>query len=87
MIAEPNLPIPPPASASEEICNGRDDNGDGRIDEGLRVHVWEDRDHDLYGDPRSAREACLSELGPGLVLNDYDCDDSNPKRNPARDNC
>ena len=79
-----------PATAvdgGEERCDGRDDDGDGAVDEGLLLRVWEDRDRDLFGDPRRARELCPHQLAPGLVVNDYDCDDSDPKRNPWRDNC
>jgi hypothetical protein len=74
-------------SSGPELCNGLDDDGDGLVDEAVRVRVWSDRDRDLYGDPQSAREVCPHELAPGLVLNDYDCDDADSKKNPARDNC
>jgi hypothetical protein len=77
----------PAVDAGTETCNGRDDDGDGAVDEGVRIRVWEDRDHDLYGDPGRSREICPQELAPGLVVNDYDCDDADGKRNPARDNC
>ncbi|MCB1007814.1 MAG: hypothetical protein KDB94_02865, partial [Acidobacteria bacterium] len=70
-----------------EICNGADDDGDGEVDEGVRLTVWADRDHDLFGDPGSRREICPHELGPGWVVNDYDCDDADARRSPARDNC
>jgi hypothetical protein len=77
----------PPTAANLEICNGADDDGDGEIDEGVRLTVWADRDHDLYGDPGSRREICPHELAPGWVVNDFDCDDGDRRRNPARDNC
>lgn len=89
--AAPRAPAPVAGSTAAdvgvEICNGRDDDGDGAVDEGVRIRVWEDRDHDLYGDPGRSREICPQELAPGLVVNDYDCDDADGKRNPARDNC
>jgi len=77
----------PPAEPNLEICNRHDDDGDGEVDEGVRLAVWADRDHDLFGDPGSRREICPHELGPGWVVNDYDCDDADARRNPARDNC
>lgn len=83
----PSVEAAPPAAPNLEICNGYDDDGDGEVDEGVRLAVWADRDHDLYGDPGSRREICPHELGPGWVVNDYDCDDADPRRNPARDSC
>jgi hypothetical protein len=87
--AEPTGPMVPTSTPddAEALCNGRDDDADGRVDEGLRVRTWEDRDRDLFGDPGLGLEVCPQQLRPGLVLNDYDCDDSDPKRNPSRDNC
>ena len=85
------VPAPAPAARAEsggaELCNGRDDDGDGAVDEGVSLRVWEDRDHDLFGDPRQSREICPHQLAPGLVVNDYDCDDADPARNPGRANC
>jgi hypothetical protein len=85
--APPAAPAPPALGGGDEPCNGRDDDGDGSVDEGVRLRVWEDRDHDLFGDPARTREICPHELAPGLVVNDYDCDDTDPKRNPARGDC
>ena len=49
--------------------------------------VWEDRDHDLFGDPARRREICPQDQLPGLVVNDFDCDDQDAARNPLRGNC
>jgi len=88
----PARPAPAVAAAAreaggKEFCNFRDDDGDNIVDEGVRLRAWEDRDHDLFGDPGRSWEVCPQELRPGLVVNNYDCDDTDPKRNPARDNC
>jgi hypothetical protein len=84
----PVAPVATTAAASGfEVCNGRDDDGDGEVDEGVRMTAWEDRDRDLYGDRSRPRALCPHELAPGWVVNDYDCDDADPRRSPARDNC
>lgn len=84
---QPAVAAAPPAAVNLELCNGYDDDGDGEVDEGVRLAVWADRDRDLYGDPGSRREICPHELAPGWVVDDSDCDDGDGRRNPARDNC
>jgi hypothetical protein len=85
--AAPPAPARPRELGGAELCNGVDDDGDGQVDEGVLLTVWADGDQDLFGDPARAREICPQELRPGLVVNDYDCDDGDARRNPARDNC
>jgi hypothetical protein len=64
-----------------ETCDGRDENCDGRIDEGLATTTWyTDADHDGYGDVGAPVTAC-SRPG-GTVANATDCDDSDPAVNP-----
>jgi hypothetical protein len=74
-----------------EVCNNADDDCDGGVDEGvdgavnaLQVFMWEDRDHDGFGDP-SRRIFNLCAVGDmrGYALNDYDCDDSRAARRPG----
>jgi hypothetical protein len=70
-----------------EVCNGRDDNCNGQIDEGVTTTVYHDEDRDLYGDPSAPEEICYSELRSGLVTNSDDCDDTDPTINPREGNC
>ncbi len=68
--------------AAEEVCNGIDDNCDGRVDEGTGVKtVYPDIDGDGYGDADGAVTTC--EPMPGYILVGGDCDDENPDVNPG----
>jgi len=63
-----------------EICNdGKDNDCDGQIDEGVIWYMDEDRDG--YGDPGNSMEACSQP--PGYVQNSLDCDDWNPETHPG----
>jgi hypothetical protein len=69
-----------------EVCNGRDDDCDGLVDEldpdltdGIEVHP--DADGDTYGDPTITLLVC--ELGDGQTLDDQDCDDADPEAYPG----
>jgi hypothetical protein len=63
-----------------EICNGKDDNCNGSIDEGVQTTYFRDADGDSYGDPNNWTKACS--LPAGYVLNDLDCDDTDPNEHP-----
>ncbi|MFA4845349.1 MAG: MopE-related protein [Patescibacteria group bacterium] len=65
-----NSEINPGAS---ELCNERDDNCDGVIDEGVKTTFYADADGDSYGDSAVMVEAC--EVPEGYVLDNTDCDD------------
>lgn len=65
-----------------EVCNKIDDNCDGAVDEGVQVMLYQDRDRDGFGDGKTRFAGCYQDLRAGVVTNDSDCDDSNPKRNP-----
>ena len=70
-----------------EVCNTVDDNCDGAIDDGsLKLVAYEDRDHDLFGSARVV-EICPQHLRPGLVTNNFDCDDADPRKNPWSGGC
>ncbi len=71
-----------------EICNGRDDNCNGLIDEGVTWTLYRDRDGDLHGDPAAPVEFCpRDEPPPGLVINNDDCDDTDAAINPLAGTC
>jgi hypothetical protein len=72
-----------------EICDGRDNNCNGEIDEGQTLRRYLDADGDGHGDPSRALDVCpldisnsarsAEALGGGwLVEVGNDCDDQNP---------
>lgn len=76
-----------PACAGEvtpatEICNGKDDDCDGVIDNGVTTTYYLDGDNDGYGDddPTTSIQACSPSTG--YVENADDCDDANAAINP-----
>ncbi|MCB0661840.1 MAG: hypothetical protein KDC24_03795, partial [Saprospiraceae bacterium] len=61
-----------------EICDGKDNNCDGNIDEGLTTYTYYlDIDQDGFGDALQAIDTCLSAAPAGFVSNNLDCDDQN----------
>ncbi len=65
-----------------EVCDGRDNNCDGVVDEGQPLYTWHfDGDGDGYGDPDTTQDACLAP--PTYIVDESDCDDSNPQINPG----
>ena len=69
--------LPETFPGAQEICNGRDDDCDGGIDEGaLDTTTWYlDVDGDGRGDDTTARESC-SRPGVTWVTTGGDCDDT-----------
>ncbi|MEN9333728.1 MAG: hypothetical protein RLY35_908, partial [Bacteroidota bacterium] len=69
-----------------EVCNFIDDDCDAGIDENfLPVTIYGDFDGDGYGTPfinGSSRETCPLPLG--FVLDNTDCEDSDPSINPGQ---
>jgi hypothetical protein len=62
--------------AIEKICDGKDNNCDGIIDEGLTTSVYPDADGDGFGfSGVSATPVCV--VPDGYVTNNDDCDDTN----------
>ncbi len=64
-----------------EICNARDDDCDGSIDEGVMTTFYRDADGDGFGDHSHIREACSAP--PGYVAAAGDCDDADPGLHPV----
>ncbi len=59
-----------------EICNGKDDNCNGQIDEGAAQYTfYRDADGDGFGDPKQTIKACVAPIG--YVTNNKDCYDNN----------
>lgn len=56
-----------------EVCDTRDNNCDGQIDEGLARTFYRDQDLDAYGNPAVTTQACRAPAG--YVANNTDCDD------------
>ncbi len=67
-----------------EACEGIDNDCDGRIDEGLLVAAWPDRDYDLHGIDDDAMRAEVCPGTPGYAQTRDDCDDTSPVRHRAQ---
>ncbi len=57
-----------------EVCDTRDNDCDGEVDEGALAIFFLDGDGDGHGDPAAAVEGCFSE--PGYTRQADDCDDT-----------
>jgi len=64
-----------------EVCNGKDDNCDVVVDEGVKTTFYMDLDTDGYGDPNSSTEGCIAP--EGYVADNTDCNDNNSAVNPG----
>lgn len=66
-----------------ELCDGIDNDCNAQIDEGLPQFVYfQDVDGDGFGGTGLAISTCSDVPLPGYVVNNLDCDDSNPDINP-----
>lgn len=69
-----------------EICDGKDNNCNGTIDEGVKITLYVDSDADGHGDAKKKSAACAPL--PGLVTAGDDCDDGNANVYPgAKETC
>ena len=63
-----------------EACNGKDDNCNGQLDEGVTSVFYVDDDQDGYGAGYSSKEACAAP--PGYTAKGGDCNDFNGEIHP-----
>jgi hypothetical protein len=71
-----------PGSTTAEVCNGKDDDCDGAIDNGLTFKTYYlDADNDTYGDADNSTVAC--EAPAGYRTDNSDCDDNASAVNPG----
>ena len=66
-----------------ETCDGRDEDCDGELDEGLTADAetfYADGDGDGHGDPEDVVQACAAPSGYLTIAGD--CDDTDPTVNP-----
>jgi alpha-tubulin suppressor-like RCC1 family protein len=68
-------------TSAAEVCNGRNDDCDGTVDEGVFATLYRDLDGDGFGNPATATmQACGDPL---YVQDNGDCSDTNSAVNPA----
>jgi len=64
-----------------ETCNGKDDNCNAQVDEGVQSIFYLDSDSDNYGDPQISQNACTAPTG--YVADNTDCNDANAAIHPG----
>jgi|GEM_PF-5137340 len=74
-------PITPPCVPSAEICDGKDNDCDGKIDNNVGAFYYRDSDGDYFGSPSNFIQSCS--MPSGYSTNNTDCDDSNPLIKPS----
>lgn len=67
--------------AAAEVCNGRDDNCDGKSDDGVAITYYRDADNDGYGVSSNTLSACAPPSGYASKAGD--CNDNNGSVNPG----
>jgi len=64
-----------------EVCDAKDNDCDGLVDDGAGELWFQDQDQDGYGAPTIAEQAC--EQPSGTVKDSSDCDDQDPQVHPG----
>ncbi|MFO7962810.1 MAG: MopE-related protein [Desulfobacterales bacterium] len=64
-----------------EVCDGKDNDCDGEVDEGVQNIYYQDADGDGYGDPMNSIQDCSAPSG--YVTDNTDCDDTDASVNPG----
>ncbi len=64
-----------------EVCDGKDNDCDGDVDEGATTTFYADLDSDGYGNSAQSVQACSAPQG--YVTTGGDCNDNNPAVNPG----
>ena len=64
-----------------EICDGKDNDCSGTIDEGVKTTFYRDADGDGFGDVTNSTQACT--VPSGYVGNNTDCKDDDPSIYPG----
>ncbi len=67
-----------------EVCDGRDNNCDGVVDEEVSTFYYIDQDGDGFGDEATGQGYC-EPPGAGYILVGGDCDDGDADFNPSAD--
>lgn len=70
------------APGKAEVCDGKDNDCDGAIDENVKTTYYKDADADLYGAAGSTLAACSKPAG--YVTNNTDCYDNNANAKPGQ---
>jgi hypothetical protein len=69
-----------------EICDNKDNNCNGQIDEGVKTNFFQDLDGDLFGNALITTQACSAPQG--YVSDNTDCNDNNTAIHPnAAEKC
>lgn len=73
-------------TGGDEVCDGKDNDCDGDVDEGVKTTYYYDGDGDGYGVASNIQEAC--DPPSNYVAQSGDCNDSDPSINPmATEDC
>jgi len=67
--------------SAQEICDEKDNDCDGTVDEGVGFTWYADTDGDGYGDASSGSTECT--MPPGYSANGDDCNDAEASTSPA----
>ncbi len=71
------------APGNPEVCDGKDNDCNGTVDDDLRTLLYQDADDDGFGDPDARALACPDT--PGYVDDATDCNDTDPSIHPGAD--